>query len=151
QYALERLEAAGDTAAVRDRHLAYYVEFAEAAGRGMRTADEMVWSLRTVPEIENLRSALGWAIETRDVSHALRLVNALARQILWANEARFLAGIIEAVLKLDEVADHPLYPSALAVAGELARANGNYGRAVELAEEALRGADEADPARWLAE
>jgi len=73
QYALERLDAADETASARDRHLAYFVEFAEAAGRGLRTADEGLWDRRATLEAENLRSAVGWAIETQAVSNALRL------------------------------------------------------------------------------
>jgi len=152
QYALERLDAADETASARDRHLAYFVEFAEAAGRGLRTADEGLWDRRATLEAENLRSAVGWAIETQAVSNALRLVSAFSRQILWAVQTRFLAGMItEPVLELPEASEHPLYPSALAVVSELARTNGDYDRAVAQAEEALHRATATDPGRWVAE
>ncbi len=152
QYAFERLGAiAADTVATRDRHLEYFVEFAEQAGQGLRTVDEALWTRRLTPEAENLRSALGWAIETEEVAGALRIVSAFSRQAFWAIQARLLAGLVEATLDLDNVAEHPLYPTALAVSGELARANGDYDRAVELADEAVRLSREADPARWIAE
>ncbi len=74
QYAQERLEATGDTADVRRRHADYYVRVVETAGPHLWRLDQVQWIDAVLPDIDNLRAALDWAIETVSPDHALRLV-----------------------------------------------------------------------------
>jgi predicted ATPase/DNA-binding XRE family transcriptional regulator len=77
QYVREQLMAAGELAAIRDRHLAYCVRLAEAAEPQLRTGEQLAWLGRLDTEHDNLRTALGWALETGASDQALRLAGAL--------------------------------------------------------------------------
>jgi predicted ATPase/DNA-binding SARP family transcriptional activator len=62
QYALENLVASGELHNLQERHLAYYLEFAE---RGLPhvSAGQPIWTHRFEAEYDNLRSAMEYAIE----------------------------------------------------------------------------------------
>ncbi|MEU6986318.1 BTAD domain-containing putative transcriptional regulator [Streptomyces sp. NPDC046324] len=86
EYAGERLDEAGERAAIERRHLVHYRELARLAdpelrGGGQRRA--MAW-FRT--EYENLRTALRRAVAVRDEHEALMLVHCL----LWYWQLRDL-------------------------------------------------------------
>jgi non-specific serine/threonine protein kinase len=71
QFARDRLQAAGDASAVRDRHLAW----------SMRLVDGSTWNAmpeRVTPERDNLRAALEWAHQTSAHEPALRILAAAA-------------------------------------------------------------------------
>ena len=74
QYAAERLEARGETAAVRRRHADHFVALAEAAGPHLRSRDQIEW-VADAPRPDNFRAALDWAIESPSPDHAIRLVS----------------------------------------------------------------------------
>jgi predicted ATPase/class 3 adenylate cyclase len=74
QYAQERLQAGGDTAAVRRRHAEHYVELAETGGPHLRSPHQVEWAAVVARDIDNFRVALDWAVETPSPEHALRLV-----------------------------------------------------------------------------
>ncbi|GAA2841290.1 BTAD domain-containing putative transcriptional regulator [Nonomuraea rubra] len=77
-YGLERLTEAGETAAVRHRHLRYYTAFAERAELHLRGHDQRIWLERLDAEAANLRAALDFALDAGATEHALWLVNAQA-------------------------------------------------------------------------
>ena len=80
QYALEKLGESGEADAVRTRHRDHYTAMAALldapAGAGhdkrVEQADD---------EIDNLRGAFGWSLETADIEAALELASSL--QPLW--------------------------------------------------------------------
>src|SRR5262249_29932619 len=61
QYSSERLEEAGEAEAVRDRHVAFFVELAEDAEAHLTSAEQGEWLERLETELDNLRAALDWA------------------------------------------------------------------------------------------
>jgi len=63
EYALERLAEAGEAAALRQAHAAYYLDLAEIAEPGLRGAQREIWLRRLDLEIYNLRAALDWLLE----------------------------------------------------------------------------------------
>lgn len=66
EYALERLEASGETATIRDRHLAYFHMKQRPFMSGVDSeSDEFL--LRLDPDLDNLRAALTWAIAQGDI------------------------------------------------------------------------------------
>ncbi|MCD2467027.1 NB-ARC domain-containing protein [Streptomyces sp. MBT42] len=82
-YCLERLEGAGETEAVRDRHLAHYLRLAEDSEPVLRGPGQRRRLARLDAEASNLRAALDRALAAppgagRDAGAALRLVDALA-------------------------------------------------------------------------
>ncbi|MBA9001717.1 BTAD domain-containing putative transcriptional regulator [Thermomonospora cellulosilytica] len=74
-YCHERLEAAGETARVRARHLDHYLDLAERAEPALRGRAQRRTLALLDAESANLRTALEHAA---DPGRALRLVNALA-------------------------------------------------------------------------
>ena len=76
QYAREKLWAAGEGELMRQRHLAYFVDLAERAEPNLRAFDMIIWLDRLEDELENMRLALEYALES-DIEAQLRLANAL--------------------------------------------------------------------------
>ena len=71
----------GDADHWRRRHAEHYATFAETAGPGLRGPDEVLWAARLVAELDNLRAAVGWALDRDDPADrelAVRIVAALA-------------------------------------------------------------------------
>ncbi|MFN8472635.1 MAG: tetratricopeptide repeat protein [Anaerolineae bacterium] len=62
EYALERLEASGEAAAVRRQHLAFYGALAEAFEPEKWSSTATSWGDRLKLERDNLRSALEWGL-----------------------------------------------------------------------------------------
>ena len=78
-YAHERMEEAGERAAVRQRHAHHYLTLVEQTASRLRGRAALEsWALLD-REHDNLRAALRWADECRDVVVGLRLAAALAR------------------------------------------------------------------------
>ena len=61
-YARERLDASGETEAVAARLAAFVDALATQAAREVDTLGEAAWIARYTPELDNVRSALGWAL-----------------------------------------------------------------------------------------
>ena len=61
EYAAEQLDASGERAAMMDRHLAYYLTFAEAARDQLQRPDGAAWFDRLERENDNFRAALEWS------------------------------------------------------------------------------------------
>jgi hypothetical protein len=54
---------AGDLDGLRRRHAAHFAAFAEEAGAGLITRDELAWRPRVSAELDNLRAAASWAFD----------------------------------------------------------------------------------------
>jgi non-specific serine/threonine protein kinase len=63
EYALEQLDAAGDTEQLRRRHADWFLELARDADRHLRSAGQREWFLRLDADTDNLRAALAWCSE----------------------------------------------------------------------------------------
>jgi predicted ATPase/DNA-binding CsgD family transcriptional regulator len=81
EYALEQLAAHGEEDAARRAHAAYFRRLAEDAEPGLRGADQQRWRDRLEDDLDNLRTALGWATggsaSPEDSANGLRLAGAL--------------------------------------------------------------------------
>ena len=89
QYAMEKLLESGDAVDTRDRHLAHFLEFSRQAEEHFVTVQRPMWSKRFEAEHENIRSALGWAVENQPES-ALQMVGSLA--IFWLSRSYMTEG-----------------------------------------------------------
>jgi predicted ATPase len=76
-YGLERVEQRGEATALRDRHAAYFLAFAEPTGAALRGRKQPAWLARLETEHGNLRAALAWALERGDAATAVRLAGSL--------------------------------------------------------------------------
>jgi predicted ATPase/class 3 adenylate cyclase len=83
-YARERLDENSDTDEYRRRHATHYARFAEEAGAKVHSAAEFVWRARLRDELDNLRAAVSWALDSQssgDADLALRIIAALAYEL----------------------------------------------------------------------
>jgi predicted ATPase len=108
QYAQETLRACGEEAATRIPHVDFFLAFAERGSDGMRKAPtQRLWLHRLERDVDNLRTALSWLIDQRDVERAARLLYALRN--LWfyggrAGEGRAWVDRVAALPGLDGLA-----------------------------------------------
>ena len=110
QYAQEKLGESGEAEAVRSRHRDHYTSMAALLDAPART-DYHQRVEQADEEMDNLRSAFGWSIETGDIERALELASSLMP--LWLSRGRIQEGLawFDAVLaddnaSLDELAPH---------------------------------------------
>ena len=71
---------AADLDGLRRRHATHYAAFAEAAGAGLLSRDELRWRPRLAAELDNLRAAAGWAFDATDLDDVVigvRMIDAL--------------------------------------------------------------------------
>jgi predicted ATPase/DNA-binding CsgD family transcriptional regulator len=76
QYAADRLVEAGEAAAAWDRHLAWFLAFAETLEPELQR-DLDVWRTRLEREHDNLREALDWGLAAPDPERGRRLAAGL--------------------------------------------------------------------------
>ncbi|RDH74915.1 LuxR family transcriptional regulator [Mycolicibacterium moriokaense] len=90
QYAQEKLSESGEAEAVRKRHRDHYTAMAALLDAPARS-DYRERVEQADHEMDNLRSAFGWSIESGDIAKALELACSL--QPLWLSRGRILEGI----------------------------------------------------------
>ncbi len=100
EYALERLIDGGEESAARRAHAAYCLVLAEEGNPELSSADRARWLSQCDVEIDNLRFALDWLFQTRDLDWGLRLCVALFR--FWDMREHLVEGRarLETVLRL---------------------------------------------------
>lgn len=156
EYARELLEASGEVTAIRQGHADYYLGLAEAGEAELKSVAQEAWLAQLEAEYANLRAALRFALESKQIETALRLCGALKRFWIihghlsegrrWAEEAvqiLDLEAIFSAAEDLDPAAIQkqgtaigPL-AKTLNTAGVLARYLGDYRRAAVLCGKSL--------------
>jgi predicted ATPase/DNA-binding XRE family transcriptional regulator len=151
EYALERLTSSGELEEVQRKHARYYVELGEVAQPvASKRWDEAEWwakFTRIEREHDNLRAALGWAVQYREVETGARL--AIALWWFWIERGYLSDGRrwMEALLALEEAGKPtgetqrklPARTKArlIHVTGILSMVQGDHDRAVVLHEAAL--------------
>lgn len=151
QYALEKLEAAGDAGATRDRHVALYVRFAETARTELTGPQQALWLARCDRELENLLAAHAWCARAPGGAElGLRLAFSIKFYLL--NRGLLALGERLAIEALARPQPRDLWRSrGLAVAGQFLFYRGRYGEARRYLTEALAIARElGDQARVAA-
>ncbi|NJC98400.1 MAG: NACHT domain-containing protein, partial [Anaerolineae bacterium] len=139
EFGLEQLTHTHELESARRAHAEYYLSFAEDAERQLTGADQKNWLRRLEREQDNLRAALHWAIEHREVELAQRMAGAL--QMFWLNRGYWSEGRrwLEESLAIDS--DAALAPAVRAKtlygAGALSRFQGDFARARILLEQSL--------------
>ncbi|TMC15550.1 MAG: hypothetical protein E6J33_10830, partial [Chloroflexi bacterium] len=63
EYALEQLANNGECERLQDWHAVYYLREAEAAERGLRGPQQLVWLSRLGADRDNFRAALEWSLQ----------------------------------------------------------------------------------------
>ncbi|HEX6483159.1 MAG TPA: tetratricopeptide repeat protein, partial [Ktedonobacteraceae bacterium] len=139
EYALESLEALGETEAARRAHAAYFLTLAEETEQGMTGPQQAVLLERLEQEHDNLRAAMQWSLEQAGERKAIALRLGGALYSFWFVRAYFSEGrdfLERALLRSDEVAT-PVRAKALYTVSQLYDALGSLDRAEALCEESL--------------
>jgi len=140
QYARERLDERSDADVRRRRHAEHFTEFAELAGPGLQGPDEFRWRARLRQDLDNLRAAVTWSLDStvdEDGELAVRIVGALAAQAMMDRTS----GIAAWAKRVRERAERSTPDRKVAVLGAAAWdavMAGDYARARELGEAAAR-------------
>ncbi|WP_346169841.1 AfsR/SARP family transcriptional regulator [Streptomyces roseofulvus] len=109
EYAGERLDEAGERAAVERAHLTYYRELARTTDPELRGAGQLAAMVRLDAEYGNVRTALARAVAARDEDEALVLVHAL----LWYWQLRDLrSDALQGVRAVADLGPDPFTPPA---------------------------------------
>jgi predicted ATPase/DNA-binding CsgD family transcriptional regulator len=135
QYCWSRLEEVGEVAHVRERHRDWCLSLVEGVVVESFDADEVA---RLQPDLENLRSALSWAIGSSQVDAAMRLAMALA--ISWFFHGSFSEGRSWLTAVFDLAATRstsPNVPFMAAYAGSMAFNQGDFSGAEQLFHRAI--------------
>ena len=151
EYAAERLDVSGDAETVRRRHARYYLSLAQQAAPELLGPRQGAWLERLEREHDNLRAALGWAIERDEAELGLQLAAPLWR--FWELRGHLREGQdwLDRALARWPAAPAQARADALNSAGNLANVRGDYERAEARYEEALSLRRELSDRRQIAD
>jgi non-specific serine/threonine protein kinase len=137
EFGLERLAESGEAESVRHRHAAWCLDLAERAVVEFGGTEHGRWLRRLDREHPNLRQALALAEEREDADLGHRLVAALWR--FWDAQGFLEEGSAwaERLLGLGQADETTARAAALAGAAMVTFRQGNYPRAIALAEAGL--------------
>ncbi|HEV8129888.1 MAG TPA: tetratricopeptide repeat protein [Acidobacteriota bacterium] len=127
EYAMEHLEAASEAATVRRSHANFFLGFAERAEQELLGANQATWLGWLEQEHDNLRAALDWVTESKELEMGLRLGEALWR--FWEMRGYLAEGRerLEALLALPQSSTlSKTRMKVLYAAGILADAQNDY-------------------------
>ena len=105
EYAREKFFETDEVETVRDRHLAFFVQFAELVDEKLKGGEQIVWQNRMAAEQDNLRTALEWGL-SRNPDSALRIAG--AANLFWtaggysAEGFRWTKSALERIEKIPE-------------------------------------------------
>ena len=113
-YALSRLDEAGERDEYSRRHALHFAAFAGDAGPGVCSREEVRWSDRLEDELENVRAAASWLAGAGEVDPAMEMVLALSE--FGTRLAAPLGAVAGDVAAMPGAEGHSLRPVALASA-----------------------------------
>lgn len=138
EYGSGRLTASGEEERFRRRHAEHWVEQAERAAGFLTGPEQALWVRRLERDVDNIRAALSWSVQAREVRLGLRLSVALGEH--WKLASRVREGVhrIGQLLALDRSTGDPLLRArALTVLADLHGWINDPERLVAAADEAL--------------
>lgn len=143
-YGQGRLKESGEEEEARRRHAMWYLELAERAEPALQGPEQVEWLDRLDLEHDNMRAVLEWSKTTHDGS-AVELRLAVALWHFWEIRGYWIEGRgwLEEALAKDRTGSIPHRVKALNGTAYLALHQGDFARALPLAEEALALAQEA--------
>ena len=153
QYAQDRLAESGEADAVRSRHAAYYLEFAEKSRSELFGPHQGAWLARFDLERENMLLVHSWCDQAEDgAARGLRLLHAIKPLLA----ARGMPGLglriaLEALARPGAQARNAARSRALFDAGQTYILMGRYAEARSLLEEGLAIARQIEDKRRVAD
>jgi tetratricopeptide (TPR) repeat protein len=107
QYSREKFFETEEVEAVRDRHLEFFVQFAELVDEKLKSGEQVLWQSRMAAEQDNLRAALEWGLN-RNPDGALRIAG--AANLFWTAGGYSAEGFRWTQKALEQVEKTPLPP-----------------------------------------
>lgn len=105
QYAQTKLFEAGEGEELRDRHAAYFAEFAEEANGQLRTSEMVKCVKRIEKEFDNIRAVMTWTLETNPVL-ALRISGSLLYwPAHWIQLSEAKSWLVNSFKKVEEITE----------------------------------------------
>lgn len=151
EFGREKLSEKGTLDEIAERHLAWFVDFAEHCSIGMSGPDEATWSRRIERDFDNFRLAFGTAVRTRNADAALRITAAL-REFAFRRIRYELASWAATAIAMPAASEHPRFPTVLAIVGYDHFVRGNLRESIEVSMQAiLRGQELSADTNGLAE
>jgi non-specific serine/threonine protein kinase len=137
EYAVERLEEAGEGDVIARRHAEYMTELAESVEFDYLGPQQAAVRERFRTEWDNVRSALAWTLESGETELGLRLVGALA--MVWLDQNLAVEGErwLQAFFARPEPVDPEVRAKALMAGATVAGVRSQYELAFSRSEEAL--------------
>jgi predicted ATPase/class 3 adenylate cyclase len=121
EFAAEQAIARGRRDDLRSAHAAAYADLADSAAAEIMGPRKRQWLDRLEEEHDNLRAAIGWALESKEAEIALRLTSRLWR--FWQMRGYLTEGLqrVEEALSAGGASDYPvLMADALSAAAGIA-------------------------------
>ena len=111
EYARVKLEEAGETEEIIERHLELFSTFASQAGKGINSREQVTWYQRFEREVDNLRAAISWpipSIQENEGKQRAMLKNQFlivgSLDMFWENGYRHeITQALQRLLALDEL------------------------------------------------
>ena len=125
EYARGRLDERGETAHTADRHAAYFLALAEAAGGDAPEKEDVELGRLVATELENVRRALAWFRESRDGEREVRLATVGAWALWTFTTLAELREWVDSALNRVPAGDDRLRAEALGAAGLVAANQGD--------------------------
>jgi non-specific serine/threonine protein kinase len=151
EFALERLNENGGLEDARNRHLLCFVQMAETTEPELTRSSQGIWLERLSEENDNIRAALAWSFESKQVELGLRLAGALVR--FWSVRGLMTEGrrwLTEALAASAGV-EPGVLGKAYFAAGFAALGQGDYPEARPFFDEALALARQSGEAKLEAQ
>lgn len=145
-YARQRLAEIDDPDRGRDRHLAFYVGLARAAGAGLTGAHPEPWMARLAVDLDDLRAAMAWAVASRNANSLVDIAEPIMRFWFDHGLSAEMQQRLHTVVNAPAARDHDRVRGLVAAtllaisSGEPVRAHASASRAIDAARAADVGA-----------
>lgn len=139
EYAWEQLKESELMPELRNRHMSHFAELAENIGEEGLLSGMRPFLLQYLSEAGNIRNALNWALDSRDIATVARFVYAL--HWIWISQSNFTEAFSwadKASTLASEFADSPEAALIHEAACSIRMTGGDYIAALPHGKEALR-------------
>ena len=150
EYAGAKLEESGETEKMIERHLEFFATFANLAGKGINSREQVAWFQRFEREVDNLRAAIGWpipSVQENEGKHRSMLKNQFlivgSLDMFWENRYRHeITQSLKRLLALDKLGSPTVERAkALKVGGFLLWSLNRFSEARAFLEESIEIAE----------
>ncbi len=119
QYSREKFFESDEVDMLRDRHLDYFVRFAEQADENLKGSEQLTWQKLMSAEQDNLRAALEWGF-SKHPYNALRIVG--AANLFWTAAGFSTEGFRWTQKALEQIQESPFTRGTTTEQRQVARA-----------------------------